>query len=109
MSSIATRIDSNITNFERCKRELPSAELSITLPILLIGLTISDATPTVNAAKTKFGKVLNITGKGKAENRYRIVNGYLMGTPMEEINKKSDRGIMPGLLELDEEENEEEL
>lgn len=38
-STLAKRIDSNIANFERAKRELPAADLSITLPILLVGIT----------------------------------------------------------------------
>ncbi|KAH2824975.1 hypothetical protein KXV85_011358, partial [Aspergillus fumigatus] len=48
MSSLATRIDSNVASFERAKRELPSANLSITLPILLIGVSADNNTPVID-------------------------------------------------------------
>lgn len=35
---LADRIDSGVANFEKIRRELPSALLSVTLPILAIGL-----------------------------------------------------------------------
>lgn len=44
-NDVDRRIDSNITNYERCVRELPSADLSITLPILMIGIRLDANTP----------------------------------------------------------------
>ncbi len=35
---LCTRIDSGVSNFEKVVREIPSAKLSITVPILVIGL-----------------------------------------------------------------------
>ena len=35
---LANRIDSGVANFEKVKREIPSAKLSITVPILVVGL-----------------------------------------------------------------------
>ena len=37
-SSLSTRIDSGVANFEKCVREIPSAKLSLTVPIFVIGL-----------------------------------------------------------------------
>lgn len=98
MSSVANRIDSNITNFERCTRELPSAKLSITLPILIIGLEVGDNTADENIATTGIGKagIGKITGKGMTANRYRIVNGIIAGTKLGSINLKSPTGAMAG-------------
>lgn len=94
MQEMAVRIDSNIVNFERTKRELPSADLSITLPILMVGLGFDDNTEFVDLTKTRF-PIEEITGRGKAENRWRIVQGYLNGTSLEEIGPDSETGPMP--------------
>jgi hypothetical protein len=94
MSSLAIRIDSNIVNFERARRELPSAELSITLPIILAGIAPDDTTPTVDISRCQFYSIQNITGRQNAANRWRIVNGYLAGTPMEEVGPASETGPM---------------
>lgn len=40
--SISRRIDSGVASFEKTVREIPSANLSITVPILVIGLDYSD-------------------------------------------------------------------
>jgi hypothetical protein len=94
MGSLAKRIDSNIVNFERAKRELPSAELSITLPILMIGLQPDEETRVVDISTCRFDSIGEITGKGKSENRWRIVNGFMLGTPMEQIGPTSATGPM---------------
>jgi hypothetical protein len=101
MNSLAKRIDSNIVNFERTERELPSAKLSITLPILLIGLESDADTKIVDISQCKFGGIKNITGRGKNANKWRIVNGYLNGTPMSDIGPDSPTG--PMLDDADEE------
>ena len=44
VSSLAKKIDSNIAEFERVCREIPAANLSITLPILIVGLEVDEST-----------------------------------------------------------------
>ncbi len=102
MNSLARRIDSNVVNFERTTRELPSAKLSITLPILMIGLEPDDNTEIVDISKCNFSGIKEITGKGNASNKWRIVNGYLNKTPMNQIDPTSETGPM-----LDEKGEEE--
>jgi hypothetical protein len=104
MLSLATRIDSNIANFERAKRELPSADLSITLPILLIGVSIDNNTPIIDVTKSQFKKIKDITGKGKLNNRWRIVNAYFENSPIEMISESSPTG--PTLIPSADEEAE---
>lgn len=99
-SSLARRIDSNVANYERSLRELPSAELSITLPILLAGLSVDAETPVVDISKCQFPNVRAITGRGAVLNRWRIVNGYLNGVDMADIGPESPTGptLDPALL-----------
>ena len=92
--ALASRIDSNITNFERIRRELPYAKLSITLPILVIGIEPDRLTEEVNVENCAIS-LPDITGKNKAINRFRIVNGYLNGIAMEEINEEYETGPLP--------------
>lgn len=92
MGGLGRRIDSNIAHYERALRELPSANLSITLPILLIGLEPDDDTQVVDVSHTQFATVGDITGKKKADNLWRVVNGFLAGTPMNEIGPNSEIG-----------------
>ncbi len=91
-SALANRIDSNVTNFERCIRELPSAKLSISLPILIIGLYDGPQTTTVDASTSQFANIGGITGAGNSANLYRIVNGHLLGTPINAIDGTSPTG-----------------
>ena len=92
MGSFGRRIDSNIAHYERALRELPSADLSITLPILLIGLEPDEDTQVVDVSQTQFAAVSDLTGKRKAENLWRVVNGHLAGTPLDQIGPQSDIG-----------------
>jgi hypothetical protein len=94
MASLARRIDSNVVNFERAQRELPSAELSITLPILLVGVEPDEDPGEVDLRPCRFDDIRDITGKGKTDNRWRIVNGYIANTPMRRIGPDSDTGPM---------------
>jgi hypothetical protein len=103
MGSLAKEIDSNIAHYERAVRELPSANLSITLPILLIGLEPDRHTKIVDVRKCQFKTVSEITGKGQSKNRWRIVNGYLDGVAMKDIDENSEVGPM-----LDDDEDAEE-
>lgn len=91
-SAIANRIDSNVAQYERALRELPSAELSITLPILLAGLSIDERTPIVDVSQTQFGSASAISGKGNVMNRWRIIHGYLNGIQMSNIGPHSPTG-----------------
>jgi hypothetical protein len=97
MADLASRIDSNVVNFERAWRELPSAELSIILPIILVGLSPDKHTTIIDISKSRFSSVKDITGKGKTENRWRIVNGYLQSIPMTKIDSNSPAGPMPAI------------
>lgn len=104
VGNLARRIDSNIVNYERAKKELPSAELSLTLPILMLGLDADAATPIIDISQCRFRNIKEITGKGNSENRWRIVNGYLQGVPMSEISPNSPVGPCLTETETDEEE-----
>ncbi len=42
--NLSRRIDSGVASFEKTKREIPSADLSITVPTLVIGLSDEDVT-----------------------------------------------------------------
>lgn len=90
--SMARRIDSNVANYERTLRELPSAELSITLPILIAGLSQDENTPVINIAECQFPSAKSISGKGGVLNRWRIVHGYLNNVPMQDIGPHSPTG-----------------
>ncbi len=91
-SSLARRIDSNIVNFERAKKELPSAELSLTLPILMIGLDTDQKTEIVDVSKCQFQNIRDITGMDKSDNQWRIINSYLAGMRMEDIGSDTPIG-----------------
>lgn len=95
--SLATRIDSNIVNYERVVRELPAAELSITLPILLVGVSSDPDVEEVDISLCKFSGIKEITGKNKASGRWSIVNGYLNKVAMDQIGPQSDPGPMAGI------------
>lgn len=90
--SLAKRIDSNVAHFERAARELPSADLSITLPILLVGLSVDKKTKIVDVSRSKFTDIKQITGRGGKAHLRRVVHAYLCGTPMEEVGPDSDPG-----------------
>jgi hypothetical protein len=68
---------------------MPSAELSITLPILIIGLEQDDSTPVVDVRQSQFDGIKDII---KAGNRWRIVNGYLSKAEMATIGPDSELG-----------------
>ena len=109
MGRLGRRIDSNVAHFERALRELPSAELSITLPILLIGLDLDDATPVVDVSTSRFKKlgIKEITGKKKSDNLWRIVNGCIEGRSVTGIGPKSPIG--PRVETTPEEAGEDEI
>ena len=92
MASLARRIDLNVVNFERARRELPSAELSITLPIILVGLEPDNVTEVVDLTQSRFTSVKELTGKGKYANQRRVVHAHLSGVPIEDVGPDSDAG-----------------
>ncbi len=92
MASLGRRIDSNIAHFERALRELPSAELSITLPILLIGMEPDEATTVVDVSESQFSGVGEITGKGQSDNLWRVMNGWASGMAISQIGPTSPIG-----------------
>ena len=92
MLSLATRMDSNVANFERAKRELPSANLSITLPILLVGVSVDERTTVIDVSKSQFASIKEITGRGGLDNRWRVVNSYFEDQPIEAISETSPTG-----------------
>lgn len=94
MASMAVVTDSNVTQYERAARELPAANLSITLPILLIGLEQDAKAPEVDVSQGQFADFKEIVGKGNHANRWRIIHGYLSGMPMSAIGPHSDTGPM---------------
>ena len=106
MRSLAKRIDSNVVNFERAFKELPSAILSVTLPILLIGIAPDEKQ--VDVSRSSFAGYSEIVGKKKSENRWRIVHGYLSGTDIAEIGPKSATGPMFETADDDEDVDEVE-
>lgn len=103
-ASLARRIDSNIVSYERCLRELPAAKLSITLPILLIGVEADENTPRYDVSQCNFGEPAAtpaktvkryVTGVRCGPNQFRIVNGYILGQPANAITAGSPIGPMP--------------
>lgn len=92
MYSLAKRIDSNVVNFERACRELPSANLSITLPILLIGVDLDDNTSIIDVSKSEFKKIKEITGRGKLNNRWRIIDAFFEERPISQVGENSPTG-----------------
>lgn len=92
---LGRRIDSNVTNFERCIREIQSAEMSITLPILFIGLKVDDQTSVVNVSDSAFANLKDVIGKGKSDNLYRIVNACLDGQAIETVSENTPIGNRP--------------
>lgn len=91
-SALGRRIDSNIAHFERALRELPSAELSITLPILLIGMEPDEHTPIVDVSHSQFATVGEVTGRGRGDNLWRVVNGWAGGVDISKIGPASPVG-----------------
>lgn len=94
-NELATRIDSNITNFERCVREIESAEMSITLPILFIGLKLDQHTAIIDVSTSGFTSIAQITGRGNSDNLYRIVNSYLNNSGIQSVSSASPIGFRP--------------
>lgn len=92
---LARRIDSNITNYERCVREIESAKMSITLPILLIGIKLGDNTAVVDVSTSQFETIQAVTGSGNSDNLYRVVNAHISGIDIQDVSIDSPIGDRP--------------
>jgi hypothetical protein len=103
--ALANRIDSNVANYERVVRELPSAALSITLPILVIGIYPDEKTPAYQLHQTKFQGIAEVK---KKSNPFRIVNGFLSQVSVEELGPDSPTGDLPQPIQPIKEEDAEE-
>lgn len=101
-TALASRIDSNVANYDRVIRELPAANLSITLPILVIGIYPDETTPIVEIHQSAFAGIAQVK---QNPNPMRIVNGYLQQIPIQDIGPNTPTGPLPGAVI---EENEEE-
>ncbi|GAA5618257.1 hypothetical protein Brsp03_02413 [Brucella sp. NBRC 12951] len=93
MGALGKRIDSNIVSYERVVRELPSADLSITLPILVIGIEPDEDTQIVDLRQTKI-PLLQLTQRGSEKNRYRVVHALTNGADLQSVTSESDTGPM---------------
>jgi hypothetical protein len=102
MGALARRIDSNIVSYERVVRELPSANLSITLPILVIGVEPDDGTTVVDLSEIgiPLKKLTKKDGRRKSSehNRYRIANALFTGTDPYAVTVASDTGPMASAI-----------
>lgn len=107
MGAVARTIDQNVVNFERAKRELPSAELSVTLPIVMLGLGKDEHTKVVDLRATRFTSVKDLVSKGQESNRWRVVHGHLSGTDMGTIGPDSPTGPMVVAPADDDDEDDE--
>lgn len=101
MRSLARRIDSNVVSYERILRELPSAKMSLTLPILVIGIEPDAETRIVDLARVKAIPLSRLTqaasrnGGGRSEhNRYRLVHAIRSGRNPYGVSEKSRTGPM---------------
>ncbi len=94
------RMDQNVANYERVIRELPSAELSITLPILVVGISPDSETEIIDLRACDFQDRRQITANTNIarDNRWRIVHGILSGVQLGHIGADSDTGPMPESL-----------
>lgn len=111
MGSLARRIDSNIVSFERVIRELPSAELSLTLPILVIGVEPDELTPTIDLRKVgmPLKRLTNRDGKQRQSerNRYRIINALFSGKDPHGVTDTSPVGPIANAIADVPDEDEE--
>lgn len=99
MYSLAVRIDSNVVNYERVLRELPHAKMSITLPILVIGLEPDSNTAVYDLSQAKLrprgrGIASAFVGRGTTENRYRVLNAIRNQIPLWQVTEESATGVM---------------
>lgn len=74
---LSVRIDNGVSNFEKACREIPSAKLSLTVPVLVIGL-FEDVESEWNVKEIEKNlKILKGSSKNIMEQHYNIVNEYI--------------------------------
>ena len=74
---LSVRINSGVSNFEKACREIPSAKLSLTVPVLVIGL-FEDVESEWNVKEIEKNlKILKGSSKNIMEQHYNIVNEYI--------------------------------
>ena len=74
---LSVRIDSGVSNFEKACREIPSAKLSLTVQVLVIGL-FEDVESEWNVKEIEKNlKILKGSSKNIMEQHYNIVNEYI--------------------------------
>lgn len=106
MASLARRIDSNVVSYERVLRELPSAKMSLTLPILVIGIEPDHDTLEIDLCRaaiplSRLTKAAAKNGGGRSQhNRYRIVHALLAGEDPLLANEMSETGPMATALAI---------
>lgn len=78
---LASRIDSGVANYEKAVREIPQAELSITVPILVIGLFDRDEYGNRSAEWDirSTGIPLNVAKKKRSTAHEELVQSYING------------------------------
>lgn len=74
---LSTRIDSGVSNFEKTIREIPSAYLSVTVPILVIGLFDEGVIPWNLRSITEDINILRGASLSTREEHCRIVQSYI--------------------------------
>lgn len=97
MRSLACKIDSNVVSFERVVRELPAADLSITLPILVIGLEPDDNTLAIDlraAGLNIADLVKSRKGWNPEHHRYRVVEALRSGRSIATVTPNCPTGPM---------------
>jgi hypothetical protein len=99
MGSLARRIDSNVVSYERVVRELPAAKLSITLPILVIGIEPEADTKVVDLTQIAGLPLKTLTKredkvKSSERNRYRLVEALRSGADPKGLTVDSPTGPM---------------
>ena len=92
--ALARRIDSNVVSFERVLRELPSAKMSLTLPILVIGVEPDEDTLEIDLRQAAI-PLPRLTAASSQENRYRLVHALLSGEDPLTTTETCDPGPMP--------------
>ena len=76
-STLSTRIDSGVANFEKCVREIPSAKLSLTVPIFVIGLDDVDSELWDLRKITKNIQEYSANSNSAKEKRKELIEEYL--------------------------------
>jgi hypothetical protein len=96
---LSVRIDSNVANYERVLRELPHAKMSITLPILVVGLDPDASTSVYDLSTTKIGRIGRgaagaFVGRGTIGNRLRALYAIRNGLELDAVTEAASRQVV---------------